>query len=781
MKKVFSMLLMLCLMLQLPNTVIVASEMQLNDQEFYSCCNLDNELYCFGNEDDEWYRSVDEDNNEWYYNAFDEMMYNHWRDTFFGKATVFVGSDTLIIDDQSIELESAVEIINGEVAVPFDVLEELGVQVEAHSNGVSASKCDRSVEVDFDEISVRGNDNTTTPASIFIEDRLIERRQPPLSEDRLIFDSSRPLLPVSLLGEQGLGFEVDYNALTGEITITSDYQTKRIVAKVRPGASAPNITSAQTLAAPNDIYIFQFDTKDEARAAHIALNNDPNIVFAEPDRLATNTKHDIEMVQEVPMTTASNAIHLSWGPSAMNAATFANHLIANNRHNREVIVAVIDTGVDTGLSFFSGRHVPGRNLHPNNNDTSDYHIHGHGTAVAAVLIDAARIVPGIKIMPVRNDTNTGQTTYLYVANSITWAADNGARVILINRGFACSVQQPNNIIHNAINHVVTNRRATVIAGAEFNSNVDAGTLCASHMSNVISVVAFDINNRPWLNSNHGSAIDIAAPGVGINVLNRDGTVTRSISGTSLASPHVAAAAAMLIADNLDRTPAQIRNIIRDYRAWFTDPSFFGRYGTGILDIGVAAAHLPARSLVVSPTSRNISPSAQSFIVNITSNVTWTAHSNNSWLEIDLPRNGSNNGTLTIRTTENTMPGERAGSITVSGGGITRHINVRQARIPVVQTNVADQITRTSARLRGTLVWAPGANIPADFGFEISMHANMSNSQELEFNHNFHPRDFDVALANLTPNTMYYFRVFTRRHGYMGPRVNGVTRSFRTAP
>ena len=77
--------------------------------------------------------------------------------------------------------------------------------------------------------------------------------------------------------------------------------------------------------------------------------------------------------------------------------------------------------------------------------------------------------------------------------------------------------------------------------------------------------------------------------------------------------------------------------------------------------------------------------------------------------------------------------------------------------------------------------APGADIPADFGFEISMHSNMSNSQEVEFNRNFQPRDFDVTLAGLTPNTMYYFRVFTRRHGDMGPRVNGVTRSFRTAP
>jgi len=82
------------------------------------------------------------------------------------------------------------------------------------------------------------------------------------------------------------------------------------------------------------------------------------------------------------------------------------------------------------------------------------------------------------------------------------------------------------------------------------------------------------------------------------------------------------------------------------------------------------------SLTVSTSSHTFPSNAGSTSVNVTSNISWTASSNASWLTVS-PTSGSNNGSLTMSVTANSSTAQRTGVITVSGSGITQTINVRQ--------------------------------------------------------------------------------------------------------
>jgi len=430
----------------------------------------------------------------------------------------------------------------------------------------------------------------------------------------LEYDIQESLL-ISVLDE-GLGFEFDHDTSTGEITITNKYQLRRIIAEAKPGSSVPNTTASRTVAGPYNLYFFQFDTEDEARAANLMLNNHPDIVFAEPDRVifvpsldqlmdsdqtesprgasrsnmdSSNAIQLYEMTQfdqYLDTVPQSNVAHLSWGPERMGAARFAEHLIANNNQNVPIIVAVIDTGVNTSLPFFAGRLVPGRNVADNNNDVTDRF--NHGTAMAAAVIDTTLTIPGIRVMPIKVDfaNRPGVLYQSMIIAGIRWATNNGARVINISTGGACYGYSMHSVINDALNRGIT------IVAAAGDSNVSANDLCPHYFDDVITVAAFCRNDRPFHRSNDwasnfGSVIDIAAPGAAINRLHNTGLIAEHIGGSSLAAPHVAGAAAMLIAEVQNRTPAMVKSALTIFSDPFPVSWHTGRYGAGILNIGNA--------------------------------------------------------------------------------------------------------------------------------------------------------------------------------------------------
>lgn len=228
----------------------------------------------------------------------------------------------------------------------------------------------------------------------------------------------------------------------------------------------------------------------------------------------------------------------SWGVAAINAPSLWALTTGVG-----VNVAVLDTGVDARHPDLSGRVLPGIDLVNNDSDATDDH--GHGTHVAGTIaaianngIDVAGIAPGASIIPIKVLNSRGQGSNADIASGILEAANRGAKIINLSLGGTDNSET----IRRAIANV--QERGVVVIAAAGNSGVSTPFFPAAN-EGVIGVAAVDSRREKPRFSNFGDYIDIAAPGVDIGSTKLGGGVTK-MSGTSMASPHVAGACALIL-------------------------------------------------------------------------------------------------------------------------------------------------------------------------------------------------------------------------------------------
>jgi len=251
----------------------------------------------------------------------------------------------------------------------------------------------------------------------------------------------------------------------------------------------------------------------------------------------------------------------------------------------DVVVAVLDTGIRgthedlaqalvAGSDFVSGT---GDGLVPDN---------FHGSHVAGVIagtinnglgIEGAGA--GIRIMPVRVLNSSGSGSSGNVAGGIIWAADNGADVINLSLGST----QNSAVVEAAIDHAIS--KGTVVVAAAGNSGTQGNpTMYPAALDNVISVGAIDTDDSKADFSGYGDWIDVVAPGVSILSLHNGADDSYAYAnGTSMASPHVAAAAGLLKAVDPDITPAQVLDLLRDTAEDLGAVGDDDLFGAGLVD------------------------------------------------------------------------------------------------------------------------------------------------------------------------------------------------------
>jgi hypothetical protein len=609
--------------------------------------------------------------NEDYYRAVSQLILSTWDDSFFGAATLSIGGDMLEVDHHLIKLDNPAEIRGGELILPAKVLRKLGVEVSYNADGASVKKNNKSVEVVYGEKAMLVNGKKMVlPAAA-------------------VMQGGNPALPASVLTDQGLGFQVEFNEATGKIIITDEYQMARVIAKVEPGKQAPqNIKAAQAILGPDGLVIYQFENKEEAIKACAALNAADSIVYAEPDRLvildavpayaeqggcfdadedaAPITRFGLEagLGYALPGLDRLAAYpHLSWGPERIGADEYLDYLLENDRQNSSVIVAVIDTGIDPKHSIFSGRYMPGYNMIAANNNGADDH--GHGTHVAGTVLDVTIAIPGIKVMPVKVLNSGGIGANLNVANGIRWAADNNAAVINMSLGGGHS-----DAVDDAVAYATGKNITTVVAAG--NDFGDTKNVCPAHIADAITVAACDSSDRLANFTNFGSAVDVTAPGVDI-VSAWLGGGTYAASGTSMASPHAAGAAALLLATDASLTPKVVQMLIRQSVDPWTSPGYDIRYGAGILNIGKSAGlvpigkegePLPGQFIIVAPGSlflRGVAGAPQTEQLSVYY---------------------YDNGTLTDITANALYSSSNTTVVTVTSGGFVRQTGTGNAAITI---------------------------------------------------------------------------------------------------
>jgi hypothetical protein len=219
-------------------------------------------------------------------------------------------------------------------------------------------------------------------------------------------------------------------------------------------------------------------------------------------------------------------------------------------------VGVIDTGVqldhpDLGINILSGYDFV-------NNDTSANDDNGHGTHVAGIVASTLNESGNVgasysaNLLPVKVLNESGYGYLSDVAKGIYYATDNGARVINMSLG----TTYDSDTLKRAIEYS-TNKGVLIVAAA----GNESGSPCSypAAYSSVICVVATDQNNKLASFSNIGG--ELAAPGVS-NYSAYINSSYATLSGTSMASPHVAGSAALLMSLCSDCSTSEIRELLR---------------------------------------------------------------------------------------------------------------------------------------------------------------------------------------------------------------------------
>jgi len=275
---------------------------------------------------------------------------------------------------------------------------------------------------------------------------------------------------------------------------------------------------------------------------------------------------------------------------------------------RGVTVAVVDTGIacedhgpfTKGSDLLATECVPGWNFVAGNEHANDDQ--GHGTHVAGTIAQSTNngvgvtgVAFGARLMPVKVLNEDGWGTTADVADGIRWAADNGAHVINLSLG------GPRNsrILQSAVDHA--RKMGVVVVAAAGNTGSSVGYPGAS--DGVIGVSATNSDDKLASFSSRGKGVDIAAPGVKVvqQTICEKGrnkcVIFPGWNGTSMASPHVAGAAALVMSLGVTDASA-VEDALRD-SARKVDDSDSGKllYGAGILDAGASVSAVTTRQTI----------------------------------------------------------------------------------------------------------------------------------------------------------------------------------------
>ncbi|HRF60773.1 MAG TPA: S8 family peptidase [Fimbriimonadaceae bacterium] len=265
---------------------------------------------------------------------------------------------------------------------------------------------------------------------------------------------------------------------------------------------------------------------DDERALS-RLRTDPNVRYVE-----TNFRRTLDALPNDPRFSGQTALSRIACPPAWDVA----------RGNPAVTIAILDTGVDLDHPDLAPSLLPGYDFVGESLAIQDRI--GHGTHCAGIAAAAtnnglgvAGVAWGCKILPVKVIGDDGSGTDDDIAAGIVWAVDQGAKVISMSFGGPDAGQTLAAAVAYATDHGV------LVVCSAGNAGTTAPVYPAFYLSS-LAVSAVDAQDRRASFSNYGNWVELAAPGVEILSTLPGGSYDRR-SGTSMAAPFVAGAAALL--------------------------------------------------------------------------------------------------------------------------------------------------------------------------------------------------------------------------------------------
>ncbi|MEJ2209656.1 MAG: S8 family peptidase [Anaerolineae bacterium] len=337
------------------------------------------------------------------------------------------------------------------------------------------------------------------------------------------------------------------------------------------------------------------------------LNADPAVEYAEPNwkYYALGTPNDPRYGEQWPHSKVN-------APQGWDITT----------GSAEVIIAIIDTGIDEGHPDLAAKIVGGYDYVDYDSNPHDGNGHGtHCAGIAAAITNNALGVAGMnwqaRIMPVRVLDDTGSGWASDIISGIYWAYQNGADVLSLSlggTGYDQFMQDAVNAAHNA---------GSLVVAAMGNARTEGNpTSYPAAYNNVMAVAATNPYDTYAYYSQFGSHVDIAAPGGEMSYLHDpDGFLSTLptynnfylhtdpihggfslnydyLQGTSMATPYVAGLAALIWSLDPTLTPDQVQQTIQDTAVDLGPPGWDANYGWGRIDVQAA---LLSRAVTSTPS------------------------------------------------------------------------------------------------------------------------------------------------------------------------------------
>ena len=279
-------------------------------------------------------------------------------------------------------------------------------------------------------------------------------------------------------------------------------------------------------------------TEEEA----LALAEDPDVAYVEEDS-----------VMEINATQTG----ATWGLDRIDQRNLPlSTTYSYTTTGSGVNVYVIDTGIRRTHNDFGGRAFVGFDSVGDGRNTND--CNGHGTHVAGTIGGATwGVAKSVRLFAVRVLNCSGSGTTSGVISGVNWVTANHVKPAVANMSLGGGVSSS---LDTAVNNSISAGVTYAIAAG--NSNTNAANQSPARVGAAITVGSSTSSDARSSFSNFGSVVDVFAPGSSIrSAWLTSNSATATLSGTSMASPHVAGVAARILQSSPGASPATVRNTI----------------------------------------------------------------------------------------------------------------------------------------------------------------------------------------------------------------------------
>lgn len=347
----------------------------------------------------------------------------------------------------------------------------------------------------------------------------------------------------------------------------------------------------------NGLCVMRFDSAENTQLAYSEMQNWDQIRSVEFDSIISADDYASYEGPEAGETepegteAVSGRNHLSWGAECVGTDEYSDYI--DTIDHGQLILAVVDSGVDSSHPLFQSRLTAGYDFVDDDEDPDDEE--SHGTHITGIVADCIPEFTDIMIMPVKVLDEKAEGELSDIAYGVLYASDNGASVINLSLGGFHS-----SFVDTAVKKAIRNGATVVAASGNEGKDIDRSFICPAHMEEIITVGAVNEQLRAEIYSNYGKKLDVVAPGGDICSAYPNGRYIYA-SGTSMAAPHVSACAALLKLRYPKLDCEQICSVIKRSCNSHKDTA---HYGSGIVDL---------KNLIAPISAQQVAPKAKNYV------------------------------------------------------------------------------------------------------------------------------------------------------------------------